>query len=103
MSAPLKPVPQELLDYRKQIDALDVELIDAFARRFDIVRQVGLFKAQAGIEVVQSDRAKKVIDRAAQLALEKGVDPDFARSVYEMMIDIAHDMEHEIVEAKGKA
>lgn len=101
MSNPAQ-VPPQLEEYRKQIDALDVQLIETFARRFEVVRKVGEFKAQAGIEVVQSARAQMVIERAARLAAEKGINPEFARKVYEMMIDIAHDMEHEIADQKGQ-
>lgn len=61
----------ELEKYRQEINALDRQLIDLFAKRFDIVRAVGKLKAEKGIAVVQSDRAIEVTERAVQMGLEK--------------------------------
>jgi chorismate mutase-like protein len=87
----------ELMKFREQIDAIDKELIDVLKRRFEVIRAVGAFKAREGIEVVQSDRAKFVIERAEKAAKDNGLDADFVRKLYEKMIEIAHEMEHEIV------
>lgn len=93
----------ELEKYREQINALDRQLIDLFAKRFDIVRAVGELKAEKGIKVVQSERVVEVTDRAVQMGLEKNLDEDFIRGLYKLMIDLAHDMEHEIVEHHDKS
>lgn len=88
---------QELEEYRKQIDSIDVEFIDILARRFDIVRAVGRLKSKTGLSVVQSERAEAVKKRAADMGREKGLDPAFVRSLYELMIDHAHELEHDIL------
>jgi chorismate mutase-like protein len=93
----------ELEKYREQINALDRELIDLFAKRFDIVRAVGKFKAEKGITVVQSERVVEVTERAVQMGLEKNLDENFIRGLYKSMIDLAHVMEHEIVEQHDKS
>jgi len=88
----------ELEKYREQINALDHQLIDILAKRFDIVRAVGILKAEKGIAVVQSARAAEVTERAVQMGLEKNIDENFIRGLYKSMIDLAHVMEYEIVE-----
>jgi len=93
----------ELEKYREQINALDRQLIDLLAKRFDIVRAVGELKAKNGIPVVQSERVIEVTQRAVQMGLEKNIDPDFIRGLYAAMIDLAHVMEHEIVEQHDKS
>lgn len=90
--------PPELEKFRAEIDALDQELMDVIARRFEVVRRVGEYKAKAGLSVVQPERARLVIERAERLAAGMNVDPQFARKLYEMMIDTAHAMEHKIAE-----
>ena len=95
-------IPEQLLRYRDEIDALDVELIDLLARRISIVRAVGALKSQEDLPVVQSVRAEEVKDRAASMAGAKGLDPDFIRAFYEMMIDHAHVLEHAIVDNADK-
>lgn len=91
-------VPLELQEYRKQIDALDIELVDVLARRFEVVRMVAEFKTRSKLSVVQPKRAEAVKQRAADMAREKGLDPVFVRALYEAMIAHAHEIEHEIVE-----
>jgi len=91
-------IPPELALYRARIDALDLELIDVLARRFEVVRAVGALKARENMPVVQSTRAQAVIDRAVHLAQEKGLDTALVRQIYEMMIDTAHKLEHTILD-----
>jgi len=93
----------ELEKYREQINALDRQLIDLFAKRFDIVRAVGKLKAEKGIAVVQSERVVEVTERAVKMGLEKNIDADFIRGLYRAMIDLAHVMEYEIVEQHDKS
>ena len=91
---------EQLEEYRKQIDALDIELIDVLARRIDVVRKVGDLKAVTDIAVVQPTRAQAVKDRAAEMGVSKGLDEAFVRKLYDLMIDHAHELEHDIMDAK---
>ncbi len=91
----------ELEELRKQIDVLDVELIDVLARRIDVVRKVGELKAGTDISVVQPARAQAVKNRAAEMAVQKGLDETFVRDFYDLMIDHAHDLEHDITDAQA--
>ncbi len=86
----------KLQKYRLEIDALDHQLMDILARRFDVIRAVGRLKTENNIAIVQSERAKLVIERAAQMAAEKNIDPDFIRKFYTDMVDLAHVMEYDI-------
>ncbi|MCB9983863.1 MAG: chorismate mutase [Rhodospirillales bacterium] len=91
------PTPPELEAFRREIDACDRELIEILARRFGVVRRVGQFKIGAQMEAIQPARAQAVKDRAVRLGLEQGLDPDFMRRLYEVMIDYAHDLERDIL------
>jgi chorismate mutase-like protein len=91
---------EQLEEYRKQIDALDIELIDVLARRIDVVRKVGDLKAVTDIAVVQPTRAQAVKDRAAEMGVSKGLDEAFVRKLYDLMIDHAHELEHDIMDAQ---
>jgi len=42
---------QQLEQYRKEIDALDIELIDVLSRRIAVVKKVGELKAGTDISV----------------------------------------------------
>lgn len=84
---------EELKEYRKQIDALDNEIVALLGKRFEIVRAVGRMKARENIPVVQSARVDEVKDRVAALALKHDLEPDFIRNLYQAMIDHAHNLE----------
>ncbi len=90
---------ETLEEYRRQIDTLDIEFIDVLARRIAVVRAVGHLKAQTGLNVVQPARAQLVKDRAAAMGKEKGLDEEFVRAIYDMMIEHAHVLEHDILNA----
>lgn len=90
-------IPPRLEEYRKQIDALDQEIVDVLVRRFDVVRKVGELKIDSKLEAIQPARAQAVKDAAVRMGQDKGLDPDFMRRIYEVLIDYAHDLEHEIL------
>ena len=89
----------QLEEYRAQIDKLDIEFIDVLARRLDVVKAVGALKAGSDISVVQPERAQAVKDRAAAMGAEKGLSPEFVRKLYDLMIDHAHELEHDLQDA----
>ena len=82
-----------LQDYRNRIDALDDQIITLLEERYEIVRNVGHHKAQNHLEVVQTGRVVEVLDRVEDFAKKHNLDPQFVRSLYEIMIDHAHDLE----------
>lgn len=91
-------VPPELEGYRQEIDECDQALVEILARRFGVVRKVGEMKATSGMDAVQPARAQAVKDAAVRMGQEQGLDADFMRRLYEVLIDYAHDVEHEILD-----
>ena len=94
---------EKLEEYRAKIDALDEELIRVLAARFEIVDAVGHLKARENVSVVQPERAEAVKERAARMAADKGIDPDFIRAFYDLMIAHAHDREDRIKDEHATA
>lgn len=96
-SDPDQNIPEELLAMRREIDDLDQALVDVLAKRYDVVRRVGEFKTEHNMDAVQPIRAQAVKDRAIDLGEASGLDREFMRKLYDLVIDHAHDMEHEIL------
>lgn len=86
-------LPEELHEYRRQIDVLDNQIVALLAQRFEIVRAVGRLKARENIPVVQGARVEEVKDRVAEMASLQNLDPQMVRDIYQRMIDHAHDLE----------
>ena len=91
-------VPDELKKYRDEIDVCDRALVEALIRRFDVVRRVGEFKNNAQMDAVQPARAQAVKDQAIEWGVSQGLSDDFMRRLYDMVIDYAHEIEHEILD-----
>ena len=93
----MNDIPAPLLKFREDIDALDQALIDILAKRYAVVRNVGHFKKDAQMDAVQPQRAQAVKDAAVALGVQKGMSEEFMRALYDLLIDHAHEIEHEIL------
>ena len=68
---------------RKQIDELDNQLMDLLAKRMRGCREIGQYKKEHNMTVLQTNRYNEILDkRGAQGAL-CGMGADFVRKVYE--------------------
>jgi len=86
---------EALAPFRRQIDALDDEIVRLLAERFAVVRQVAEVKRARKIPAVLPDRIAAVKARAAKNAAPLGLDPDFMRRLYGLIIDEACRIEDE--------
>ncbi len=76
-----------LSDIRSEIDRIDRELIRLLAQRQRLVEKVGRLKPKGDKAAVQaSDRVAQVIANRRKEALELGLSPDVAESVWRSMI-----------------
>ena len=78
-------------ELRSQIDAADKDLIDAFARRLDAVKQIGELKKAQGRPVFDPEREKQKIAQLENLASAE-VRPHIKR-LYTEIMGIAKDIE----------
>ncbi len=68
---------------RKQIDEIDNELIDLLARRMGISREIGQYKKENGLTVVQTKRYSEILDKRAAQGSLKGIDSDCIKKIFE--------------------
>lgn len=87
-----------LTHFRQQLNALDEEIVHLIARRFQVCRSVAHHKRDHGIPMMQPGRVAEVKERCARMAAGLGVDPEFARRLYALIIDEACRMEDEIID-----
>ena len=68
---------------RKQIDELDNQLMELMAKRMRVCREIGQYKKEHNMTVLQTSRYNEILDkRGAQGAL-CGMDSDFVKRVFE--------------------
>lgn len=69
-------------ELRRQIDAIDGELLDLFARRMDISGEIGRYKKQNNITILQPDRWEEVLGRVLARGEAKGLEAEFLKRVF---------------------
>ena len=73
-------------DVRRQIDALDVQIVDLLFKRSHFVAQAAKFK-ESQQAVIVPDRIEAIIGKVRGFALAQGGDPDLIETIYRRMID----------------
>ncbi len=86
-----------LAPLRKQIDALDDQLVALLAQRFALVADVARLKAPAGIAPLTPNRFQAVLARVSARAEACGLDPLVVRRIYDTMHDEACRLEAGII------
>lgn len=61
----------ELQSLRRDIDAIDRQLVELFRRRMDVTHQVGEYKRAQGIPVLDQERERQVLQNKGELAGEE--------------------------------
>lgn len=90
---------ETLVQYRSLIDSIDKQIIDLLGRRYAVCRDVARFKKERDIPMMQNGRVDQVKDRCASLALAHGIDPEFVRELYTLIIDEACRVEDRIIDS----
>ena len=76
----------ELARLRARIEALDDQLVDLLAARADLVGEIWAHKEAAGVPRLDQVREAAEIERMAERALDRGLDPDGVREVAERVV-----------------
>jgi chorismate mutase len=72
-------------ELRLKIDAADHDLIGALARRMALVEQIGEYKKQNNVQVLQLERWKEIFTTRADWATEAGINPAFVEELYKLI------------------
>ena len=63
--------PMELQELREKIDRVDDELIRLYGERMELTRQVGRWKRENGIPVLDTERERNLLNRVGEKAGEE--------------------------------
>lgn len=72
---------------RKQLDETDKKIIDALAKRQQLVREVSSFKIDEQKNIRDLQREEKLLEKITKLAREAGLDRYFAEQLFKDIID----------------
>ncbi len=78
---PQKQSTESLTLLRRQIDQIDNELLEVLARRMRVSKDIGLYKKEHRMPVVQAERYNDVIRTRCASGIEMGMGHDFIKTV----------------------
>jgi chorismate mutase-like protein len=79
-------IKKTLKPYRNQIDRLVDQILKLLGQRFGVVRKVAKVKIKHDIPAFLGDRVAQVKERAAAQGPKYGIDPEFLRTLYTLII-----------------
>lgn len=79
----------DLEDYRKEIDRVNHEIVDAVSRRMNVVDEIGQYKKQNGMDVVDESREEEVKQQFEKLFKKEELPEEKGRELAELLIEIA--------------
>lgn len=74
---------EDLSALRRQIDELDEQLLELLAKRMRVSCEIGTFKKEHNMTVVQTERYDEILQKRIAQAEEMGMNPEFMRVILE--------------------
>ena len=68
---------------RRQIDEFDNNLLDLLSRRMRVCREIGQYKKEHNMTVVQNERYNEILDKRGAQGVLCGMDADFIKTIFE--------------------
>jgi len=77
---------ERLEELRAELDRIDVRFLDVLRRRIELCVRIAEHKREHGVPMMQPHRIGIVQERAEAYGREHGVDTDFLRNLYDLVI-----------------
>ncbi len=82
---------------RDDIAALDFQIVELIAKRTDLASQVLHAKRADGFIQINDERQnERVLNRAVDLATERNIDAGSVKRIFEILIAMNQDIQHEL-------
>lgn len=76
---------EDIRSLRAQIDELDNSLMELFAKRFRLCREIGTFKKEHNMTILQTRRYNEILEKRGTQAGLCGMNPKFAAHIFELI------------------
>ena len=83
-------------DFRKSIDQIDDQISKLLAERFKLAHDVGEYKQQKALPVLQSGREQEIIEKIKKISAASGVDSVPIEKVYETILSESRKIQQEL-------
>jgi chorismate mutase len=77
----------KLDDLRKEIDALNRELVELLVKRTEVARKIARIKKEAQLPILDADREKKIKDEMRSLARAGRISASFIEEIFDLLLE----------------
>ncbi|HLH14516.1 MAG TPA: chorismate mutase [Solirubrobacteraceae bacterium] len=88
--------------FRRRLDELDEQIATLLGERFDVCREIALYKRAHDIAMMQPGRVAEVRARYHARGAEVNLPEDFTSAMFELLIQATCRMEDELIGAPAK-
>jgi chorismate mutase len=93
----------DLDPYRRRLDTLDDEIARLLGERFQVCREIALFKHEHDIPMMQPGRVQEVRARYLARGAQARLPEDFTAQLFELMIGATCALEDQLIAAAESA
>ena len=88
---------ESLNELRRQIDLCDNDLIEVLAKRMRVCREIGTFKKEHGMTILQTGRYNEILEKRGAQGSLCGMDSEFVKHVFEAVHEESVRQQMEII------
>lgn len=88
-------------ELREKLDRIDERFLEELRARIETCVEIAHFKREHGVPMMQPHRIGIVQERAARFGEENGIDRDFLRRLYELIIEETCRVEDLVIGSTG--
>ena len=88
---------ENLSELRKQIDECDNNLIQELAKRMRVAREIGTFKKEHDMTILQTGRYNEILEKRGSQGALCGMDAEFIKKVFEAIHEESVRQQMEII------
>lgn len=87
---------KNLEELRKEIDAIDQQILEILVKRIDIVKQIGELKNIQNLPIIDEERREKLLESISQRAKVFNLSEEFVKKLFKEIHDHAVELQKKI-------
>jgi chorismate mutase len=92
---------ESLESLRTKINEIDMQIVELLGKRTECSKKVASFKKTQKINILQSERESEVFGKIKQLSQDNGLDQEFTKSVFVLILNYSKKIQAEQLESQN--
>ncbi len=83
----------DLTKFREKINEIDAKLLQLIADRISVVKEVGEYKKENGLQIVDPEREEKLLQTLTEKGKKLGLTESVIRKIWKQFFEISYRIE----------